>query len=54
VVHAFVSKYQAPKCVDYHWLSEHHAVLFLDSLGEVLGNKLAGCVDAIRDFVDFL
>ncbi|MEJ2467343.1 MAG: hypothetical protein P8045_16935, partial [Candidatus Thiodiazotropha sp.] len=38
--------------VDYRWLSEHRIVLLLDSLDEVLRNKRAECVDAIRDFVD--
>jgi hypothetical protein len=31
VAHDFVSRCQAPKCVDYHWPSEHRIVLFLDS-----------------------
>jgi eukaryotic-like serine/threonine-protein kinase len=46
------SKCQAPKCVDYHWLREHLIALLLDSLDEVLGNKLARYVNVLRDFVD--
>jgi hypothetical protein len=33
-------------------LSKHRIVLLLDRLDAVQGNKRAGCVDAIRDFVE--